>query len=192
MNYKTEKSIIIFLTILFGVSFFLDNLIILFFNIIQTPVLNKLFYYFSDPFLAFLLMMLFTTYFLYKNNKIEAIKPLWVSFVIAILVTYILKFIIQRPRPLDEIHLILGFIDYSFPSTHAAVAFSIFSVIEEEFKKIKYFWLFYAILVVLSRLYFSVHHFSDIVFGALIGYLIGIIIVKHQNKINKIKIPFIK
>jgi undecaprenyl-diphosphatase len=68
--------------------------------------------------------------------------------------------------------------DYSFPSAHAALSFAILAVIDEEFRKLKIFWLVIALLIIFSRIYFSYHYFSDVTFGALIGYCIGVIIIK--------------
>jgi len=56
---------------------------------------------------------------------------------------------------------------------HAAAAFSALPVLDLEFPKLKWFWLGFALLIALSRIYMGVHYFSDVVAGAFFGYLIG-------------------
>jgi len=72
--------------------------------------------------------------------------------------------------------------DFSFPSFHTAIVFCALPIIKKEFTKFWYFWLIFAILVSFSRVYFGVHYFSDILFGAFLGYLIGLLLIKLEEK----------
>jgi len=90
---------------------------------------------------------------------------------------------VGRPRPTVEmLYPLLGWVDYSFPSMHAMVSFAALPILDKEFPKLRWFWAVFAVLVALSRVYFKVHYLSDIVFGAAIGYLIGLIVMRIEQK----------
>ena len=61
--------------------------------------------------------------------------------------------------------------------------FSALPVLSKEFKKLKYAWLVFACLVAFSRVYFGLHYLSDVLGGAIIGYLIGwgIVIIEEEK-----------
>lgn len=97
---------------------------------------------------------------------------------------YILKPLFIRPRPdlsVDAIIVDLINKGYSFPSGHAAVAFAgatVLSVYESRYR----LWLYIlAFLIAMSRIYLGKHYPSDIIIGAILGYLIGTLalIVHH-------------
>src|SRR3989339_1331242 len=86
----------------------------------------------------------------------------------------ILKNIFLRPRPIQLIQPILTCPhDFSFPSTHAATAFAAATILTAFNKKRR--WLYYtvALLISYSRIYLGCHYFFDVLFGALLGYLIS-------------------
>lgn len=98
-----------------------------------------------------------------------------------ILVNLILKPLIARPRPFDLIsgtHIIIGKPrDFSFPSGHTSVAFAfLFAVIFFSKSKIlKVLASILAILMGFSRLYLYVHYPSDVLVGAILGGLCGLL-----------------
>ena len=55
-------------------------------------------------------------------------------------------------------------------------------ILAKQFPKFKYVWVIFASLVAFSRVYFGLHFLSDIIVGGLIGYIIGIIIVKIEKE----------
>ena len=95
-----------------------------------------------------------------------------------------LKNIFMRSRPLFPIPYTLSPFscptDFSFPSTHAAFAFSAATVFAFFHKKKKWFIFYYfiAALISYSRIYLGCHYLMDVVAGGLIGYLISKIILK--------------
>jgi len=80
----------------------------------------------------------------------------------------------------------------SFPSGHAAVAFSVASVIAHREKKHKFVpYAAYSIAsgIALSRLTEDQHWFSDVLAGSLIGYGVGRMIVKKREGTKWVMFP---
>lgn len=63
--------------------------------------------------------------------------------------------------------------DFSFPSTHAATAFAAATILVYFDKKRRWFYYFVAISISYSRIFLGCHYFLDVVFGAILGYLIS-------------------
>ena len=93
-------------------------------------------------------------------------------------VTRFIKHLVQRPRPfevLSNVHLLTPEKNFSFPSTHAAMAFMATIILTSNLNKgwIKILGYFIAILVCVSRPYLAVHYPSDVFAGAILGLGIG-------------------
>lgn len=123
-----------------------------------------------------------TLLFLYKKNYPKLII-LWATLATSVIITYILKNIIQRSRPLVEI--LIQKTGYSFPSGHTTLAFAVLPLLNKEFPKLKYLWISFATLIAFSRLYLGIHFPSDVIAGAIIGYLIGNLILYIQEHYSK-------
>ncbi len=89
----------------------------------------------------------------------------------------ILKNLIARPRPCmvnPGIELIVSRpSSFSCPSVHSMLAFASASVIFWNYRISGTFALIFATLIGFSRMYFFVHYPSDVLFGALLGFIIG-------------------
>lgn len=185
----------IFLTsLLIGVSYLFDNQIV---QGIESTRSFRLDYFFAGiTFLSniFIVFFILTSLFLWQENKRRWIFPLWLSGLFAIVISFSMKYIIGRSRPYElGIVSVLTFaaksiqsgffaINSSFPSFHTMLVFSVLPILIKEFRKIKHAWLIFACLVAFSRVYFGVHYMSDILAGALIGYLIGYTMIKIEEK----------
>jgi undecaprenyl-diphosphatase len=90
----------------------------------------------------------------------------------------------MRPRPfgLIKIYPIINIMNYSFPSTHTMIIFSVLPILDKEFPKLKYIWLILAIIIGFSRIYLGQHYLSDVIFGGVLGYLVGLFIVNRVKK----------
>lgn len=93
-----------------------------------------------------------------------------------------LKNLVHRPRPIppDIVSLSSCPRDYSFPSSHAAVAFSAATILITFDKKRKWYYIGGALLISLSRIYLQCHFFFDVVAGGLIGYAVSRFILLYE------------
>lgn len=91
----------------------------------------------------------------------------------------LLKPFIARIRPTVEMGaIIIGNNvgdSFSFPSGHAAISFAAAVVLSK--KEPKWRWLFYllAVLISLSRIYLGKHYPFDVLVGAVLGWVVGIL-----------------
>ena len=112
-------------------------------------------------------------------------------------VNYLLKPFFYRPRPTTISNIWAGRalplqistkscpIDYSFPSGHAATAFTAAFVLSYFDKKRRWFYYIIAVLISFSRIYLGCHYFFDVVFGGLLGGSIAWITLKVKYPITK-------
>ena len=107
-----------------------------------------------------------------------------------ILCNLILKNLVARVRPYDVntaiAILIKKPLDFSFPSGHTAASFAAMTALF--LAKMKKAWiaaLILAVLIAFSRLYFYVHYPTDVLGGAVVGILSGIIGYTIVEKLDK-------
>lgn len=89
----------------------------------------------------------------------------------------LLKHIIQRPRPYDDlpwVHLLINkSTAYSFPSGHTASSFAAAYVLSKYLRSFSPIIWVVALSIALSRLYLFMHYPSDILGGIALGLLCG-------------------
>ena len=92
-----------------------------------------------------------------------------------------LKFLIDRPRPCHElpnVHLLVGCgSGYSFPSSHAVNNFAAAVVLSYFMPRWVWSFICYASIIAFSRIYIGVHYPSDVLAGAVIGSLVGFLVI---------------
>jgi undecaprenyl-diphosphatase len=126
------------------------------------------------------LALLASATFLLGKNKVKIFAMvLLVGVFFSVVVLDDIKDLVKRPRPEGASQTQFLFInDYSFPSGHALVIFLAASVLGAY-----YGWKFYlagymmALVVSLSRLYLGVHYPSDALAGAILGIVMGEMLV---------------
>lgn len=106
-------------------------------------------------------------------------KQLALAFAIEITVYKSAKSLFSRPRPfvsLDDVTmLVLPPDEFSFPSGHTAAAFVVATVAGSCIPGLLIPLTVMAMLIGLSRVYSGVHYPSDIVAGAMLGSLSGVV-----------------
>jgi len=168
-----KKSIIIVsLALLLVISIFFDVQIAQSVSKLHTPLLidfMRLISFIADPISISIICILL---FAIPKKKREYLPIMALTLLLSTIITYGLKFLVLRPRPnfLDILHLD----SYSFPSGHALFVFVPLVLISKNYPKLKWIWLGLAVLTILSRVYLGVHFPSDVIGGALLGYLLGI------------------
>ncbi len=180
---KKEAMILVSVGLIGFIALIFDEAISSFFKSAESPFLSDVFSVFQ-PVSAMILLAGLIIAFLVIEHKRRWAMPLIVTLAAATLMSFIIKFIIMRPRPSGMVENIMftNLPDYSFPSSHTVFIFSALPILDKEFPKLKIFWWVLAILIALSRVYFQDHYISDVIFGGLIGYLVGHFVLRIEEK----------
>lgn len=183
----------IFLMLIILMSFYFDSAIVQSVAKIRVDLLTKTLMGITIISSEIIIFFFLTSLFLFKEHKRKWILPLWLSLGLSAIVGFILKIGIHRPRPfqlglvyvmpvLEKANYVVW--NFSFPSFHSIFVFCAIPILSKEFPKFKYIWISFACLVAFSRVYLGVHFLSDVIAGGLIGYLLGILVVKLEKKYN--------
>ncbi len=159
-----------------------------FFDVIMPFITNVKNFYLI--FLVIWLLMIFSSKYKHRIAGWTIIISVTFS---DILSSKILKHIILRPRPyevLSDVFKLVSSAGPSFPSSHAVNSFTAATLIMLFFKNPVYTAIafFVATLSAYSRIYVGVHYPLDVVFGAILGVIIGWGIYKIVCKIFKIDV----
>ena len=147
--------------------------------------------YFGDWFIPVIILLCLFLFF--KNKWYFYIMTC--SYTLAGLLSFITKYLINRPRPIEA--LIKMPTSYSFPSGHTLTSIVFYLtlcyLITINFKDYKRYLIMLLTLILifiiaLSRVYLGVHYFSDVIGGLILGILCEIFVIRviKQNFIDKI------
>lgn len=166
----------------FIVSYSLDQSANLFFKNAKLAFLDVILSIITNFGFVVAIILITPSYILYKKNK-NSVYLIWLTFIASFTLNFIIKLIVQRPRPIGTfVYPFININNYSFPSAHSIVAFSVLPAIVKYLPKQKHFFIIFAFLVAISRVYFNLHFLSDVVFGALAGYFIGNLLLDLYEK----------
>ena len=176
-----KKYLILGMFLIIGLIF--DKQILNTVSNLRLDLLNNLMIKLDTYFSEIIVVGLSSLFFLFKKNKRKLIIPLLSSFILVAIITFSLKYLIARPRPL--IDSLISSSSPSFPSGHTSFIFTPLAFFNKEYPSIKWAWLGLAILVAFSRMYLGVHYFSDIIAGTIVGVGVGNFFI-HTNLIKNI------
>ena len=191
---------ILFIVLGFAVilSFIFDNLIVQNISKLRNLFLDEVFLGITFISSEIIIFFFLTSLFLWQEHKRKWILPLWLTLGASAIISFLLKISIQRLRPFQQDLVSIPEMlmsksyeiwNFSFPSFQAMLVFCALPILSKEFPKIKWFWIVFACLVAFSRVYFGLHFLSDVIIGGILGYLIGALVIKLENKkkyINRI------
>jgi undecaprenyl-diphosphatase len=155
---------------LVGKSVFLDSLGVFFAK------------YLGYVLVAFLFLLLFKNF---KKYWRVLILSLGVAIVARFGIVELIRFFCEKSRPFVEnnVNLLLTHsATPSFPSGHAAFFFALSTVVYLYNKKTGLLFLLASFLISVSRVFAGIHWPSDILAGALIGVIVGWVVVKIFKK----------
>lgn len=109
-----------------------------------------------------------------------------ISVFIAGSTTRVLKEVVARSRPETVAEFLLYNVDsYAFPSGHTTLAFAMAVILADKAEKpaVRVYLYSLAVLVAMSRVYLGVHYVSDVVAGAVVGYVAALIVLRFEGHI---------
>ena len=152
-------------------------------NNLRTPLLNAFFLLFTasgdNGFLWIACSGVMLFFKRWRRIGAAALVALLLTFVSGEIV---LKNLVARPRPFLEIDAVVSLLPmqggFSFPSGHTASAFAAASVYLRgaPTRWAKILFLLLAALMGFSRLYVGVHYLSDVLAGAVLGFIWGLLV----------------
>ncbi len=194
----------------------LDRDVFLYLNGIHSPSWDSFMWWVSRTNSWIPLYIILLIVVIYRERPFRFVYTLVFIALVVLLddqISVLIKNLVQRPRPTHNleiaglVHIVNDYKggQYGFVSSHAANVFGIATFLANQFKGYKWgiFLFAWAALVSYSRIYLGVHYPLDIIFGAILGVLIGVqcyvfkvrtavyigrqIDIREEKKIEKLK-----
>jgi undecaprenyl-diphosphatase len=132
-------------------------------------------------------------YLLSKTKKLESAFVVVLAVVVSDILLFVLKSVYVRQRPplvLNGVILPIGpDSGSSFPSGHTTRAFAVASLVSLRMGRKYALLLVLAIGVALSRVIIGVHFPLDVVGGAFLGIVLGLVVYEHGPRLYRYVIP---
>lgn len=141
----------------------------------------------------FAVLICFLLFLFIKTQRLAMV--LLSSYIVSGLLAQLFKRIIDTPRPIGyfTIEQYNKYVDgvhnaalHSFPSGHTTTAFAMATVLAcyTTHRGIQFLYFILAILVGYSRIYLGQHFLTDVLGGAILGWLIAVVAIKVSEKIG--------
>lgn len=149
----------------------------------SNPIFDKIFILFGD--IKFLLVpaVILILWLLVKGGKVGRFLVLKMVLVVVLadqLSDHLIRPLVGRLRPcnvLQGVHTPDGLLaSYSFPAGGAALVAGIVLLVGIRYPRSKWYLLFLAVMVGLSRVYLGLHYPTDVLAGFAVGLLAGMIV----------------
>lgn len=132
--------------------------------------------YFAANYLIVIQLAIMLWAAFYETTFIDGVATVFTGGLLALcawLISFVMKHIIKRLRPGNDLQLFKTFDSYSFPSSHATVlaALSVFVFMLQPTFGIAAFIV--ASLIGAARGFAHVHYASDVLAGIVLGFFIG-------------------
>lgn len=141
--------------------------------------------------IGILTILILACWFLRKKDAKKDIYLFIITILSCLAITNLIKIIIRRERPLEQLLDVSGF---SFPSAHSSVSMVVYGflilLIRKHYQgKYKNLYIGICILLILltgiSRIYFNVHYITDVIAGFGLGLIILSISNFYLKKLTK-------
>lgn len=128
--------------------------------------------------------------YLKKDQYLRIAKLCLYALVLSGIIAACLKLVIHEPRPYTVLNhvrqLTIPTEPNSFPSGHTSSSFSVITILTYELKQNKILvslLIVFCLLIAFSRIYCGMHYPLDVIIGAMIGIISGIIVLKLKVKL---------
>jgi undecaprenyl-diphosphatase len=150
----------------------------------MTPELTLTMRFITESGSSMAVIILCLSFFLFKKTRRQWALPVSITVVATTISNVFLKLLFARERP--NIMQLIEEDSYSFPSGHAMINISFYTIIllltwhYIKNKRIKYsislVCLIMPLLIGFSRIYLGVHYATDVLAGWLLGFIIELIV----------------
>ncbi len=152
---------------------------------LNNPLLTQIAVLLDNEIIFAGIIILFAILACYLDKDRRKIKKIAIALILALIIGYGLKYLLDIPRPCEIIPAKIECpSDSSFPSLHAIIAFTLMISLLD--RKRYFLYLLFALFVAFTRIYLGVHTFTDVAASLVLSAIIyGIVDYYFKSKSPK-------